>query len=654
MATYIKPNAIKDASIEGIKIKDGTISSSKIDGTVASKSYVDALEARATNAVQITYTELKSLRDTGKLVAGTQYRITDYTCTTSQANTRSAGHQFDIIVTADDASTLNEVARAVKHEGDTYFANSDLNAWKVWYCLDNDINRFDWTDTTNGKGVIYRMIDEFNNDIPYDFKNIIYIVKPYFIYNQWGYNYQFNRDSAIDMNIDGTQYYGYITESSPSAWSDNKCWIKEDTPTTTSTLYENNGSTINYGGSIKTVKLDNYETYTFGGDVDLSKTGDCYGNIILAYSNSGILRLNNNTFSSGCYNNTFGNNCRYNSFKSGCYNNTFGNNCSYNSFENDCGGNSFGNICSYNSFGRGYNMNSFGNSCCFNSFGGQCNNNSLENNCNSNSFGDVFYTNSFGSDCNYNSIGNYCYRNSFGNGCEGNSLGEECCQNSLGNYCNHIKFASSSSDTTKYNYYQQNHFGEGCQYIVFTGAGTASNAQQVQNYNFAQGLQGTSSAYLTIDGKRNRSYETYVSRDTDGTIKESVIGNCVDLTSRQTITGTKIFDGPVTRVKRLRFRTQYNEDEARDSEITFMAPIEGDDCNICDIGGEDAGYRARLFISAAGVHNYSPIHEFEAVPFGYLSYNYAKLHEENTFTKNIIINASNPYEGGYPLSLIHI
>ena len=42
MATYIKPNAIKDASIEGIKIKDGAISSSKIDETVTSKSYVDA------------------------------------------------------------------------------------------------------------------------------------------------------------------------------------------------------------------------------------------------------------------------------------------------------------------------------------------------------------------------------------------------------------------------------------------------------------------------------------------------------------------------------------------------------------------------------------------------------------------------------------
>ena len=46
MATYIKPNAIKDASIEGIKIKDGTISSSKIDGTVASTSSLNDLNNR--------------------------------------------------------------------------------------------------------------------------------------------------------------------------------------------------------------------------------------------------------------------------------------------------------------------------------------------------------------------------------------------------------------------------------------------------------------------------------------------------------------------------------------------------------------------------------------------------------------------------------
>ena len=101
-----------------------------------------------------------------------QYRITDYTCTTTTAGTKSAGHVFDIIVTADSESVLNEDARAIQHDGDEYFANSDLNAWKLWYCLDNDTTRFAWADETNGKGVIYRMIDEFNNDIPYDFKNI--------------------------------------------------------------------------------------------------------------------------------------------------------------------------------------------------------------------------------------------------------------------------------------------------------------------------------------------------------------------------------------------------------------------------------------------------------------------------------------------------
>ena len=68
-------------------------------------------------------------------------------------------------------------------------------------------------------------------------------------------------------------------------------------------------------------------------------------------------------------------------------------------------------------------------------------------------------------------------------------------------------------------YYQHNHFGDGCQYIVFTGAGSVSPNAQVQNYNFAQRLQGTSSAYLTVDGVRNRSYETKVAKNSAGELK---------------------------------------------------------------------------------------------------------------------------------------
>lgn len=141
--------------------------------------------------VSVTYSELVELRNNGELISGMQYRITDYVTTTAQENTQSAGHQFDVIVTADDANTLNEVARVALHEGDTYFADSDLNAWQIWYSFDNDTSRFAWADVENGKGVIYRMIDEFGNDCPYDFKNIQF-KHPHDTVTYPGYYYTFS------------------------------------------------------------------------------------------------------------------------------------------------------------------------------------------------------------------------------------------------------------------------------------------------------------------------------------------------------------------------------------------------------------------------------------------------------------------------------
>ena len=71
-----------------------------------------------TPMINITYANLVKLRNNSKLIAGMQYRITDYVTTTAQENTRSAGHQFDVIVTADNENTLNEVARACSSEFD--------------------------------------------------------------------------------------------------------------------------------------------------------------------------------------------------------------------------------------------------------------------------------------------------------------------------------------------------------------------------------------------------------------------------------------------------------------------------------------------------------------------------------------------------------
>lgn len=125
--------------------------------------------------INIEYADLVELRDNNNLKPGTLYRITDYVTTVANdPKARSAGHVFDIIVKALDSCTLSEEASAIKSPRDTdgYFSNCRLEAWKIWYSLDNDIKRFQWADPDNGRGVIWRMIDEWNNDCPYDFKNI--------------------------------------------------------------------------------------------------------------------------------------------------------------------------------------------------------------------------------------------------------------------------------------------------------------------------------------------------------------------------------------------------------------------------------------------------------------------------------------------------
>ena len=121
----------------------------------------------------LTHAELKALRDAGTLVPGQFYRITDYVTmvTTTSPSTRSAGHPFDIIVMALDATTLSELAWATQHDGDEYFKDARLEAWKIKYCLENG---FTWADAEGGKGVIYEMEDEWGNRCPYDFKNIQY------------------------------------------------------------------------------------------------------------------------------------------------------------------------------------------------------------------------------------------------------------------------------------------------------------------------------------------------------------------------------------------------------------------------------------------------------------------------------------------------
>ena len=473
--------------------------------------------------MSVTYAELVALRDNGVLIAGMQYRITDFVTTTAQENTRSAGHQFDVIVTADNKNTLNEVARAccsdfdiekykdaygptwgekmiyigtLEYKGKIYhhyesesqdmqmlvdfktiifdvdgtrnndrkevypfafrptFAKSDedwdtgenfgeaiafknypeyfvnnanLAAWQIWYSLDNDAERFAWADTENGKGVIYRMIDEWNNDLPYDFKNIMFV------------RYELEAPEE------------YIAEGNNTLWMQQLC-------NNVRVMFDEGVRSFVWAGIADEDKYweddmaqilshttgENFAFFTFATDedTDASLSGGIHDNKML-FSQT---LPNNVFFGNYCNSNSFGNYCYYNSFGYYCYSNSFGNYCYSNSFGYDCNSNSFGNDCYSNSFGNGCYSNSFGNYCFYNSFGYDCNSNSFGNYCYSNSFGNYCYYNSFGNDCYSNSFGNDCYSNSFGNDCNSNSFGNDCYSNSFGDGCGFLELVR---DTTR-------------------------------------------------------------------------------------------------------------------------------------------------------------------------------------------------------------
>ena len=322
-----------------------------------------AKSIKLTNStISVTYSELVQLRDSGVLYPGATYRITDYQCSSSDADTSVASIKFDILVKAIDTDKLSEHCRALRNASDSYFPKeTNFEAWEIWYCLDNDTTRFDWA-STSGKGVIYRLIDEFGNDCPYDFKSIM-----------------FKRTASWF--------------SSHENWCTN---VLGSTPTNDRLFY-----TFSLVTGISSEDLSTKQANYNG-----IKYLKFYENKIEPYYSGSVQQLNKNVFilksisNISCYSNTFGNYCYSNTFGNGCYSNTFGNSCYSNTFGNDCSSNTFGNYCYSNTFGNDCRSNTFGNYCYSNTFG---------NSCRSNTFGNYCYSNTFGSSS--TSLQSYCRYN---------------------------------------------------------------------------------------------------------------------------------------------------------------------------------------------------------------------------------------------------
>ena len=597
-------------------------------------SMVDQIEANI-SMIETTWSNLKTLRDTSKLIPGATYRITDYTCTTTQVGTQSAGHVFDILVTADDVNVLNENAHAIQHKEEvttvpyptmevdgtsyylwtkyenglktnyqiltsaldidcslekpyepnawlnsgaayvpgthndkfvylenengvyrlyktdvsgfpnevdtddyfecsnkikTYFSNCDFSAWELKYCLDNDINRFAWADSSSkGRGVVYYMKDEFNNECPYDFKNIQFkLVKLSSITWKSGvssdlqssYNEQFvgnyvgdwftvNELGTANLNTGDTKYfYTFSSEDGTKDLSmngyinnvyDNSMLLYVNSESHKQELNKNVfvGENI-YGNVI----LNNCYNNKFGHDCSNNTLGN---------------NCSTNTFRSNCSNNTLGNNCSTNTFGSSCSNNTLGNNCSTNTFGSSCSNNTFGSSCSTNTFGSSCSTNTFGSSCYNNTFGSSCSNNTFGvyyiynkfgNNCTTNKFGNDCYNNTFGNNLQYNTFGNYCGGNTFGNSCYSNTFGNNCYYNTFGN--DYIYYCTFFDAVTYLN--------------VSITTGTNSYLQNMQVLNGTRGTNGsklqiTGSTYVTA----GRAYTTTIGKNSSGTLTSKVL-----------------------------------------------------------------------------------------------------------------------------------
>ena len=362
----------------------------------------DIVDFTPISIVNITYNELKELRDNSKLKSSQYYRITDFVTTVANdPEAQSAGHPFDIIVLASDKDRLQEECYAIQHEGDEYFVNCNLAAWKIWYCLDNDTTKYAWADTANGKGVIYRMIDEWQNDCPYDFKNVQF--KRYWVN---GINITQNEGGQPNIILKG--YYG--TAFNTDIFTEG---VDTDDSLFCFTFTRLNNIVDNYEkGTVNQSNVldESIQTEGFNIDADDDKLNNPHAynfhnrcrNNILKPRETGLrvdtkeymaLVLLNNVFITvkvvgvdySSYQSPFDN-----TLGVSCYSNTFGNDCS-NSFGDYCSSNSFGNECVYNTFGNGCS-NTFGNYCYSNTFGDNCSNNSFEN---------YFQYNALGNDIQY-------------------------------------------------------------------------------------------------------------------------------------------------------------------------------------------------------------------------------------------------------------
>ena len=447
----------------------------------------------------VEYGELKAIKDAGNLIPGQWYRITDYVTTVNgntETNARSAGHAFDVLVMATDAGTLSEDALAVRHDGDTYFENSRLEAWELKFRLENE----KWSKQ---KGTY--VVDEENG---YSFIAIGTIElggHTYQLLQGLGTYVEDLSDYALMDSLEVGEtiycYYGDPEDFDPEEPE------KVGTASAVDVVTEEGKGTILWMkdefGNECPYDFKNIQFKRWKATDAISGREGLNGLYMVAEPDN---TAKNIQFKRWKATGREGLNGLYmvaepdNTAKNLSVDDTEDYIWAY-TFSSD---NSGGDQTDFSLGGHNVHDN------VFKPYGDLLPNNVM--------FGGDNYGNSFGSNCNNNSWGNGCSRNSWGNSCENNSWGNGCSSNSWGNFCYNNSWGNDCNS---------NSWGDEVTYsTVFDGVQyTQITTTKVKFVQVLNGVQGTSSSKLTLTFAANKTYTQVAAKTSAGALKIYVPGD---------------------------------------------------------------------------------------------------------------------------------
>ena len=166
-------------------------------------------EAGIMEVIHTTYSELVALKSSSSLKPNTEYAIMDY-CFTSNQNgqipmTNKGG--FAVVVRTNENGELKHKARAMYGTltEENSFDQRGIERWELMYDIENDTSKYAWADAATGKGVVYYLRDEWNNEAYFDFKTLAISVQGFLIGIFTTYN-----DPTIDISSNGVAYNNKI------------------------------------------------------------------------------------------------------------------------------------------------------------------------------------------------------------------------------------------------------------------------------------------------------------------------------------------------------------------------------------------------------------------------------------------------------------